>query len=69
MSRYVTLKCMDCNYEKQYVQRTADGHRCPKCDSGLFIPKSTPQGVIVDFFKPSNTTCPYREIKYSHIKF
>jgi len=38
MNKYVTLKCMDCNYEKTYAERFADGHRCPKCDSGMYIP-------------------------------
>lgn len=38
MAKYITLKCIDCNYVKVYPQRTADGHRCPNCNSSLFVP-------------------------------
>ncbi len=38
MNRYVTLKCMECNYKQAYAERFADGHRCPKCNSTMFVP-------------------------------
>ena len=38
MSKYITLRCIDCNYEKVYAERLADGHMCPKCNSRLYIP-------------------------------
>lgn len=38
MSKYITLRCIDCNHEKVYAERLADGHMCPKCNSRLYIP-------------------------------
>lgn len=38
MVKYITLKCIECNYEKEYPQRTSDGHVCPKCNSSMFVP-------------------------------
>ena len=38
MAKYITLRCIDCEYEKVYPERFADGHKCPKCGSGLYVP-------------------------------
>lgn len=37
MAGYVVLECKDCWHKEIYPIRTADGKRCGKCGSGLFI--------------------------------
>ncbi len=37
MAGYVVLECKDCWHKEVYPIRTADGKRCGKCGSGLFI--------------------------------